>query len=244
MSESASGAADDDFLGGLGRERAVVLGGLMLGMLLGSIDQSIVSTALPVIVGDLGGAGSLSWIVTAYLITVSVTTPLYGKLSDIYGRSIVYEISIAIFLVGSALSGLAGDIPGLDAALSGMVQLALFRAIQGVGAGGLIAMATTILGDIFSPRERGQYMSYMMLIFGASTVAGPVFGGWITDQFSWRWIFYINVPIGLAAIAVIHTRLDLPVPEESHDIDYLARASSSSPSPRSCSPPRRSTTTG
>ena len=218
MSETAN---SDGFFGDLGRERAVILGGLMLGMVLGSIDQSIVSTALPTIVGDLGGSGSISWIVTAYLITTAVTTPLYGKLSDIYGRSIVYEVSIAIFLIGSALSGLAGDIPILDGHVSGMAQLAIFRAVQGVGAGGLIAMATTILGDIFSPRERGKYMSYMMLIFGASTVAGPLLGGYLTDQFTWRWIFYINIPIGLAAISVIYTQLDLPVPDETHDIDYL-----------------------
>ena len=140
MSRFSSGG----FLGGLGRERAVVLGGLMLGMLLGSIDQSIVSTALPTIVGDLGGANRLSWIVTAYLITVTVTTPLYGKLSDLYGRSIVYEISVGIFLLGSMLSGLAGDVPGLGQYLSPMTQLALFRALQGVGAGlqGVDALAS------------------------------------------------------------------------------------------------------
>lgn len=210
-----------DETGGLGRERAVVLGGLMLGMLLGSIDQSIVSTALPTIVGELGGADKLSWIVTAYLVTVTVTTPLYGKLSDVYGRARIFETSITIFLVGSALSGLAGDVPGLGAYLSPMAQLATFRALQGVGAGGLIAMATTILGDIFSPRERGKYMSYMMLIFGAATVGGPLLGGYLTDHYSWRWIFYINVPIGLAAIAVSHWKLDLPLPEKSHTIDYL-----------------------
>ncbi|MEE6210980.1 MDR family MFS transporter [Salarchaeum sp. III] len=209
---------------GLGRERLVILGGLMLGMLLGSIDQSIVSTALPTIVGELGGTGSLSWIVTAYMITVAVTTPLYGKLSDIYGRSVIYEFSIAVFLVGSALSGLSGDIPVLNEYLNGMTQITIFRALQGIGAGGLIAMATTILGDIFSPRERGKYMSYMMLIFGASTVGGPVLGGWLTDQFTWRYIFYINIPIGLAAIAVIHRYLDLPVPNETHTIDYLGAA--------------------
>lgn len=207
--------------GGLGRERLVILIGLMLGMLLGSIDQSIVSTALPTIVGELSGNGSLSWIVTAYLITTAVTTPLYGKISDLYGRSIVYEFSIVVFLLGSILSGLAGDIPVLDQYVSGMVQLTAFRALQGIGAGGLIAMATTILGDIFSPRERGQYMSYMMLIFGASTVAGPLLGGWLTDNFTWRYIFYINIPIGVAALAVIHRYLDLPVPSETHTIDYL-----------------------
>jgi len=197
--------------GGLGRERLIILLGLMLGMLLGSIDQSIVGTALPTIAGDLGGLDKIAWVVTAYLVTVTVTTPLYGKLSDIYGRSIVYEFAIGVFLLGSILSGLAGN----------MVQLSLFRALQGIGAGGLIAMATTILGDIFSPRERGQYMSYMMVIFGVATIGGPVLGGYLTDQFSWRWIFYINVPIGLAAIAVMHYKLDLPLPDTSHDIDYL-----------------------
>ncbi|MFB6130627.1 MAG: MDR family MFS transporter [Salinigranum sp.] len=200
--------------GGLGRERLVILIGLMLGMLLGSIDQSIVGTALPTIAGELGGLDKLSWVVTAYLVTVTVTTRLYGKLSDIYGRSIVYEVSIAIFLLGSILSGFAGN----------MVQLTVFRAFQGIGAGGLIAMATTVLGDIFSPRERGKYMSYMMLIFGAATIGGPLLGGYLTDHFTWRWIFYINVPIGVAAILVMHFELDLPVPEETHAIDYLGAA--------------------
>lgn len=178
---------------GIGRERLVIFGGLMFGMLLGSIDESIVSTALPTIVGDLGGRSHISWIVTSYLITVTVTTPLYGKLSDIYGRSRIFETSITIFLLGSVLSGLAGSL-GLNDFVSPMVQLALFRALQGVGAGGLIAMATTILGDIFSPRERGKYMSYMMLIFGVATLGGPLVGGYITDQLSWRWIFFINLP--------------------------------------------------
>ncbi|MFB6141058.1 MAG: MFS transporter [Halosimplex sp.] len=156
--------------------------------------------------------------------TVTATTPLYGKLSDLYGRSIVYEFAIAVFLIGSVLSGLAGDIPVLTDYVGGMTQLALFRALQGVGAGGLIAMATTILGDIFSPRERGKYMSYMMVIFGAATIGGPVLGGYLTDHYTWRYIFYINVPVGLAAIAVIHTKLDLPVPDTSHAIDYPGAA--------------------
>ena len=209
---------------GLGRERAIILAGLMLGMLLGSIDQSIVSTALPRIAGDLGGLDKLSWVVTAYLVTVTVTTPLYGKLSDIYGRSIIFETSISIFLLGSILSGLSGDIPMLSNYAGGMTQLAIFRALQGIGAGGLIAMATTILGDIFSPRERGKYMSYMMLIFGAATVGGPLLGGWLTDNYTWRWVFYINVPIGLAAILITHFTLDLPIPGKSHRIDYEGAA--------------------
>ncbi|MFH5800100.1 MDR family MFS transporter [Haladaptatus sp. CMAA 1911] len=209
---------------GIGRERLVILGGLMLGMLLGSIDQSIVSTALPTIVGELGGANKLSWVVTAYLVTVTVTTPLYGKLSDLYGRSIIFESSITIFLIGSILSGLAGEFAAINDVVAPMTQLALFRALQGIGAGGLIAMATTILGDIFSPRERGKYMSYMMLIFGVATIGGPLLGGYLTDHYSWRWIFYINVPIGLAAIAITHFKLDLPTPDADHDIDYLGAA--------------------
>ncbi len=209
---------------GLGRERAIILGGLMLGMLLGSIDQSIVSTALPRIVGDLGDASKMSWIVTAYLVTVTVTTPLYGKLSDIYGRSLIFETSISIFLLGSILSGLSGEFAAVNDVVGPMTQLAVFRALQGIGAGGLIAMATTILGDIFSPRERGKYMSYMMLIFGAATVGGPLLGGYLTDHYTWRWIFYINVPIGLAAILITHFKLDLPTPDTNHDIDYLGAA--------------------
>ncbi len=209
---------------GLGRERAIILGGLMLGMLLGSIDQSIVSTALPRIVGDLGDASKMSWIVTAYLVTVTVTTPLYGKLSDIYGRSRIFETSITIFLLGSILSGLSGEFTAVNNVVGPMTQLAAFRALQGIGAGGLIAMATTILGDIFSPRERGKYMSYMMLIFGAATVGGPLLGGYLTDHYTWRWIFYINVPIGLAAILITHFKLDLPTPDTDHDIDYLGAA--------------------
>jgi len=210
MSEGAQAQADS----GIGRERLIVLGGLMLGMLLGSIDQSIVSTALPRIAGDLGGFNKISWVVTAYLVTVTVTTPLYGKLSDIYGRAKIFETAIAIFLLGSVLSGVAQN----------MNQLALFRALQGVGAGGLIAMATTILGDIFSPRERGKYMSYMMLIFGAATIGGPLLGGYLTDHYTWRWVFYINVPIGALAILIIHSTLDLPIPGDAHRIDYEGAA--------------------
>ena len=194
-----------------GRAKYVAFAGLGLSMILSALDQTIVATALPSIATDLGSLDQLFWVVTAYLITSTAVTPLYGKISDIYGRRRLTEVAIAIFLVGSILSGFSQS----------MLQLTLFRGLQGVGGGGLMAMAMAGTGDIFTPRERGKYMGYLQLVNGAAVIAGPLFGGFLTDQFTWRWIFYINIPLGLVALALVQTALDVPVPNEDHRIDFL-----------------------
>ena len=196
------------------REILVVFSGLMLGMLLAALDQTIVATALPTIVGDLGGLNHLSWVVTAYLLASTASTPLYGKISDLYGRKIMFQAAIVLFLVGSVLSGAAQN----------MGQLIGFRAIQGLGAGGLMAMAMAIIGDIVSPRERGRYQGYTGAVFAVSSVAGPLAGGFFVDHLSWRWVFYINVPIGLLALVVTSSVLRLPFVKRPHRIDYLGSA--------------------
>ena len=203
--------ASESVRSGPRREVLIVLPGLMLAMMLAMLDQLIVSTALPRIVGDLGGLSHLSWVVTAYVLASTITTPLYGKLGDLYGRKRLLVIAIVIFLAGSALSGQAHS----------MDQLIAFRALQGLGAGGLIVGAMAGIGDLVSPRERGQYMGYMMAGMMLSMIAGPLAGGYITDTLNWRWIFYINMPIGGAALIYIIATLRLPVHKIKHKIDYL-----------------------
>jgi EmrB/QacA subfamily drug resistance transporter len=189
----------------------IVLPGLLMAILLAMLDQLIVGTALPRIVGSLGGVTHLAWVVTAYVLASTVTTPFYGKLGDMYGRKKLFIFAIVIFLVGSALSGLSQN----------MEQLIGFRALQGLGAGGLMVGAMATLGDIVAPRERGRYMSYMMVVMMLATIGGPLAGGFITDSFSWRWIFYINIPLGGAALIYLLAVLHVPAKKVSHKIDYL-----------------------
>ena len=193
------------------REVLIVLPGLLLAILLAMLDNLIVSTALPRIVGDLGGVAHLSWVVTAYILASLVVTPFYGKLGDMYGRKKFFVVAIVIFLAGSALSGLSQS----------MAELIMFRAIQGLGAGGLMVGAMATLGDIVAPRERGKYMSYMMVVMMLATIGGPLLGGFITENFSWRWIFYINLPVGGAALVYIISTLHLPAKRVNHRLDYL-----------------------
>jgi EmrB/QacA subfamily drug resistance transporter len=192
----------------------LIFAALLLVLLLASLDQTIVSTALPTIVGELGGLDHLSWVVTAYLLTATVSGPLYGKFGDLYGRKLVLQTAIVIFLVGSALCGLA----------QGMVELIAFRALQGLGAGGLIVVTLAVVGDIIPPRERGRYQGYFGAVFGVSTVIGPLLGGFFVDNLSWRWIFYVNVPIGLAALAVIAVAFHVSAEHRRHAMDYLGAA--------------------
>jgi EmrB/QacA subfamily drug resistance transporter len=189
---------------------AVVMGGLMLVMLLASLDQTIVSTALPTIVGDLGGLTQLSWVVTAYLLAVTVVTPLYGKLGDLFGRKVVLQGALVLFLIGSALCGLA----------QGMTELIAFRAIQGLGGGGLMVSAQAAIGDVVAPNERGKYSGLFGAVFGVSSVAGPLLGGFLTTNISWRSIFYVNLPVGAAAFFVLARTLPSVKEQRKHAIDY------------------------
>ncbi|QXE37065.1 MFS transporter [Streptomyces sp. GMY02] len=188
----------------------VIIGALLLGLLLASLDQTIVSTALPTIVSDLGGLEHLSWVVTAYLLASTAATPLWGKLGDQYGRKRLFQIAIVIFLAGSALCGTAQDMP----------QLIAFRALQGLGGGGLIVLSMAIVGDIVPPRERGRYQGLFGAVFGVTSVLGPLLGGFFTQELSWRWVFYVNLPIGVVALAVIAAVLRIPAHATRHTIDY------------------------
>jgi EmrB/QacA subfamily drug resistance transporter len=187
----------------------------MAGMFLAALDMSIVGTALPRIVSDLGGLNHLSWVVTAYLLTSTASTPLWGKISDLYGRRPMFQTAITVFVAGSVLSALAESMPML---IGG-------RAIQGIGAGGLMALALSIVGDVIPPRERGRYQGYFGAVFGFASVSGPLVGGWFTDGPGWEWIFWINVPIGIAALVATTIALrDMPKVRREHKIDYLGAA--------------------
>lgn len=191
-------------------EIMVIMSALMLAMLLAALDQTIVSTALPKIASDLNGLNKYSWVATAYLLTSAVSTPLYGKISDMYGRKRIFQSAIIIFLIGSALCGLSQN----------MTQLIFFRGLQGIGAGGLMTLVLAIVGDVVSPRQRGRYQGYFGGVFGIASVLGPLLGGLFTDHLSWRWVFYVNLPVGVVALAAIAARLHLPVKRTDHRVDY------------------------
>src|SRR5438477_2146410 len=191
-----------------------IYSGLMVTLLLAALDQTIVATALPRIVGELGGITQYSWVFTAYMLATTVTVPLYGKLGDIYGRRPLFLAAIAIFLFGSALCGAA----------QGMTQLVVFRAVQGLGAGGLFPLALATIGNIVPPRDRGRYQGLIGATFAAASIIGPAVGGVIVDHMSWRWVFYVNLPVGGLALLVIYKTFPTRSPREGHSIDWSGAA--------------------
>ncbi len=214
-SESTPSLAEDPALGLSHRAKMEVLVAVMLGLFLGALDQTIVSPALPTIATDLSGNDYYVWAVTIYLLTSTISVPFWGKLSDIYGRKLIFMIGIVIFLIGSALSGLSQN----------MGMLIVFRGIQGIGAGSLFPVALAVIGDLFTPAERGKYQGLFGAVFGIAFVVGPLVGGFLTENISWHWIFYVNIPIGLASLYVINRLLPtVKTPRASSDFDILGGA--------------------
>lgn len=208
---TAGGTSSPGFPDLTHRERTIIIIGLMTGLLLAALDQTIVATALPTIVGELGGIDHLSWVVTAYLLASTASMPLYGKISDLYGRKRVYQSTIVLFLAASVLCGLAQNLG----------QLIGFRALQGLAGGGLMSLTFTIVGDIVPPRERGRYTGYLTGTFALASVLGPLVGGFLTDSLSWRWVFYVNLPIGGGALVVTGIVLRLPFRRSPARLDLV-----------------------
>src|SRR5712692_5184184 len=192
------------------RQILVIMSGLMMGMFLAALDQTIVSTALPTIVGDFHHSNLLSWVITAYLLASTASTPIWGKAGDLYGRKRLFQLAIALFLVASALCGLSRNI----------FELIAFRGLQGIGGGGLLSLAFAIIGDVIPPRERGRYQGYFGAVFGVSSVVGPLAGGFAVDHLTWRYIFYINLPLGIVALIVTNRVLRLPARRRQVLIDW------------------------
>ena len=209
--QAPGGTNPDDSPSYLPHDQIVrVMIGILAGVFLGALDQSVVGTALPRITSELGGLNHLSWVVTAYLLTSTAVTPLWGKISDLYGRRLIFQVSIGIFIVGSMLCGVSQD----------MLQLIVFRAIQGIGGGGLFALGLAIIGDIIPPRDRGRYGGMFGAVFGVSSIAGPLLGGFFTDGPGWRWIFFINVPVGIVAFYILTRNLNMPRVRREASVDY------------------------
>ena len=217
----AAGNPGGDYLSH--RQILVVMGGLMAGMFLAALDQSIVAVALPQITSELGGLDKLAWVVTAYLLTSTAATPLWGKISDLRGRRPIFQAAIVVFLIGSLICGFSPEIADL-LNVSGINIMIAGRAVQGLGAGGLMSLALAVIGDVIPPRERGKYQGLFAAVFGVSSVAGPLLGGWFTDNLGWEWIFFINIPIGCAALVVTSLALKLHHVRREASVDYLGAA--------------------
>ena len=212
--ESHSVSEDVQTLAMSSRRRLAVTLGVITGMFLAALEATVVGTAMPTVIASLGGLNHYSWVFSAYLITSTITVPVWGKLSDLYGRRLLFQLGIAVFLLGSVLSGMAGT----------MTQLIAYRAVQGLGAGALVPLAMTIIGDVYTVEERARMQAFFSGVWGLSSVVGPIVGGFITDQLSWRWVFYINVPFGILAAVIMQLSLKEPKRRGRPSIDYAGAA--------------------